>query len=154
MLDHVSLAVADLPAATIFYERALAPLGVSKMYELDGFVAFGKDGEDDFAIHPVANTTPPDKPGPGHGGAHVAFTAANKDEVDSFYAAAMEAGAESLLAPATHPEYHAGYYGAFVFDAEGNNIEAVYHGPGSQGYKPMESSTHHSSSSGQGPCDG
>lgn len=129
MLDHVSLAVTDLAAAAIFYERALAPLGLSKMYELDGFVAFGKDGGDDFAVHRRSTAPSTNDAHPGHGGAHVAFTAANKDDVDAFYAAAVEAGAKPFLAPATHPEYHSGYYGAFVFDAEGNNIEAVYHGP-------------------------
>ena len=127
MLDHVSLSVTDLDAAVIFYERALAPLGIAKMYELEGFVAFGKNGDDDFAIHRRATTAHAEHPSCVHGGAHVAFSAANRGEVDAFYAAALEAGAEPCHPPALHPEYHSSYYGAFILDADGNNIEAVCH---------------------------
>ena len=118
VIDHVSLAVRDLPANQGFYEQALAPLGFTVLYEQEDFVAFGQPGNDDFALHRAGTNT---------GGAHVAFVASARNTVDRFWEAALAAGGRPRREPAIHPEYHPGYYAAFVYDPEGNNIEAVLH---------------------------
>lgn len=118
VIDHVSLAVRDLPVAARFYERALAPLGFTLLYRQQDFVAFGRPGNDDFGLHQANAYT---------GGAHVAFAATAREKVDQFWVVALAAGAKPKAPPALHPEYHPGYYAAFVYDIEGNNIEAVLH---------------------------
>lgn len=115
VLDHVSLLVRDLAASRRLYE---ATLGFSVVHAEEDGCAFGREGTNDFGINRSAAPTT---------NAYVAFTAESQAMVDAFYAAAIAAGARSKHAPAVHPEYHAGYYAAFVWDLEGNNIEAVYH---------------------------
>jgi len=118
VVDHVEIRVRDLEASRRFYEAALAPLGFGLVGAPEGAAAFGVEGADDFWI--LEGGTPST-------GVHVAFAARDRKAVDSFYRAAIEAGGRDNGAPGLRPEYHAGYYGAFVLDPDGNNIEAVHH---------------------------
>lgn len=128
MIDHLGLGVADYDKAKAFYTAALAPLGAMLVMEVTGDEAesgapaagFGRDGKPDFWIGGEGKTTPP---------AHIAFTANTRAEVDAFYRAALDAGARDNGAPGIRAHYHPNYYGAFVFDADGHNIEAVCHAP-------------------------
>lgn len=123
MLDHIGIAVVDFATSRDFYLRALAALGLEKLAEFtapDGaaHAGFGAQGKPFFWIGVG------DRP---KGGAHVAFAAESRAEVDEFYKAAIEAGARDNGAPGPRPHYHEHYYGAFVLDPDGNNIEAVCH---------------------------
>src|SRR5689334_6248399 len=124
VVDHVTLVVADLDASTRFYDAALAPLGFTRLRtnDEDGANAYGVPGADDFAIV-AAGEVPPTTT------AHVAFLAESRAAVDAFYAAALAAGGKERAAPRVRDEYNTGYYGAFVDDPDGNNVEAVFHGP-------------------------
>jgi catechol 2,3-dioxygenase-like lactoylglutathione lyase family enzyme len=117
-IDHVTLRARDLPASRWFYEAALAPLSLGLEFEREGLVAFGSGESGRLMIYaserPVA-------------GFHVAFSAPSREAVDRFHAAALEAGGRDNGTPGLRPEYHAGYYGAYVFDPDGNNVEAVHH---------------------------
>lgn len=122
MLDHVGFAVSDYERSKAFYAKALAPLGISLLYEPAGRAAgFGKDGKRFFWIE--AQGRPP------HGRLHVAFTVESRQLVDAFHAAALEAGATDNGAPGIRTIYHPHYYGAYVLDPDGHNIEAVCHEP-------------------------
>ena len=125
MIDHIGVAVADIDLAKAFYEKALEPLGVGVVVEVsaeetagDARAGFGAEDKAFFWIGTGA------KP---KGGTHVAFAVRTRAEVDAFYSAAMAAGGRDNGAPGLRPEYHPSYYGAFVFDPDGNNIEAVCH---------------------------
>lgn len=128
MLDHVGFAVTDLERSRAFYEGALAPLGIRPLYEVGPDVTesggtaigFGAEGKAFFWIG--------DNERPGEG-AHVAFTAHDRQEVDAFYAAALAFGGRDNGAPGLRPHYHEHYYGAFVLDPDGINVEAVCHTP-------------------------
>jgi catechol 2,3-dioxygenase-like lactoylglutathione lyase family enzyme len=128
MLDHVGFAVSNLEASRRFYEAALAPLGIAPMMTVTpeehgskGTVTgFGKDGKPFFWIG--------DNEAVGEG-THVAFAAATRAEVDAFHAAALAAGGTDHGAPGLRPHYHPNYYGAFVLDPDGINVEAVCHRP-------------------------
>ena len=117
-IDHVTLRVRDLPASGLFYETALAPLGFGLEFEHEGLLAFGSGERGRLIIYaserPVA-------------GFHVAFSAPSREAVDAFHAAALEVGGRDNGAPGLRPEYHGGYYGAYVLDPDGNNVEAVHH---------------------------
>jgi catechol 2,3-dioxygenase-like lactoylglutathione lyase family enzyme len=122
VIDHMAIGVSDLRASRRFYLAALAPLGfVEQGSWSEGAeeVAFGPDDLDDFAI----STKYPPSAG------HVAFSADTREQVDAFYDAAIAAGATDNGGPGVRPEYSAGYYGAFVLDPDGYNVEAVYHAP-------------------------
>jgi catechol 2,3-dioxygenase-like lactoylglutathione lyase family enzyme len=132
VLDHVTIRVSDLARSRAFYEAALAPLGFAALYETSAertggrSVAFGRAGADDFAIHePIAS--------PGRDtvtrGAHIAFRADDAHAVAAFHAAAIRSGGESIGEPGPRSEYSPGYFGAFVLDPDGNNVEAVWHAP-------------------------
>jgi catechol 2,3-dioxygenase-like lactoylglutathione lyase family enzyme len=121
VVDHVSLGVSDLARSREFYRHALTPLGFSELgqwREGASEVTFGLEEADDFAISTAYAV----------GGAHVAFAADRRDQVDAFYAAALKAGGRDNGQPGLRPEYSPGYYGAFVLDPDGHNIEAVHHG--------------------------
>ena len=127
MIDHIGLAVKDMDRAKAFYMGALEPLGIGVIMEVtaeqtgaDAHAGFGKD---DKAFFWIGTGNKP------RGGAHVAFTAQTRAEVDSFYRAALAAGGRDNGAPGPRPHYHEHYYGAFVLDPDGNNIEAVCHRP-------------------------
>ena len=122
VIDHIDLLVGDLEASRDFYRRVLAPLGFHELDRSETFSVYGVEGSADFAINLIA---PGDQP---TASAHVAFVADSRTAVDAFFHAALTAGAREKQAPGEHPEYHEGYYGAFVYDLDGNNIEAVFHG--------------------------
>ncbi len=119
MLDHLSLQVLDLDQSLGFYDAVLKPLGCRRVLVFDDRVGYGEEfpsfwvgaADDRIANRPV----------------HVAFRAPNSAAVDAFHAIAVELGLESLHEPRVWPEYHSGYYGAFVRDPDGNNVEAVHH---------------------------
>jgi len=117
MIDHVSIHVADLERAKAFYVSALEPLGYAVVMELPEWkvIGLGVAGKPDFWI--LADSTSK--------GVHIAFKAENRKAVDDFYTAAIQAGGKDNGKPGLRPEYHVDYYGAFVIDPDGNNIEAV-----------------------------
>ncbi|GIG59947.1 glyoxalase [Longispora fulva] len=119
MIDHISLQVSDLAASAAFYDAVLAPLGGRRIAEHEDVVGYGTSFPD-FWIG-LATT------GGRARETHVAFTAADRESVRAFFDAAVEAGAEVLHEPAVRPEYHETYYGAYVRDPDGNNVEAVCH---------------------------
>ncbi len=128
MIDHIGVAVSNMERAKAFYLNALRPLGIGAIMELsaeetgdEAHAGFGADGKAFFWIGTG---------GKPKGGTHVAFLARTRAEVDAFHRAAMAAGGRDNGAPGVRPHYHANYYGAFVFDPDGNNIEAVCHRPG------------------------
>lgn len=127
MLDHVGFSVSDYSRAKSFYEKALAPLGYGLVMEVTAEQTGG-------AAH--AGFGPPQRPqfwiGTGKaltGRLHVAFVAKDRATVRAFHAAALAAGARDNGAPGVRPEYHPTYYGAFVLDPDGHNVEAVCHAP-------------------------
>lgn len=127
MIDHTGVAVSDPQKSRTFYEQALAPLGYKVLMEIPKEVTggkvvlgFGEPDKPDFWIHEGTPQTPP---------IHVAFRAKTRADVDAFYKAAMAAGGRDNGAPGPRPHYHPNYYGAFVLDPDGHNIEAVCHTP-------------------------
>jgi catechol 2,3-dioxygenase-like lactoylglutathione lyase family enzyme len=120
MLDHIGLSVIDFGRARAFYDEALAPLGISRMVGGDSFAGYGSGGRPYFWIGGGPNKT---------GALHVAFTSQERKTVDAFYATALAAGGRDNGAPGIRAHYHPDYYGAFVLDPDGNNIEAVCHAP-------------------------
>jgi catechol 2,3-dioxygenase-like lactoylglutathione lyase family enzyme len=119
VLDHLGIQCADLAASAAFYDAALAPLGFRRVMEFDIAIGYGA-GKPDFWIGVFDS-------GEGFRESHIAFQAADRAAVDAFFAAAVATGAEVLHEPRLHPEYHDKYYGAFVRDPDGNNVEAVSH---------------------------
>ncbi|MDP3693027.1 VOC family protein [Bradyrhizobium sp.] len=128
MIDHLGFPVSDYARAKAFYLKALAPLGYSLVMEVtqeqnDGAAAagFGADGKPDFWIGGEGGLNKP---------LHVAIVAKDGATVDAFYHAALAAGGRDNGAPGIRAHYHPDYYGAFVLDHDGHNIEAVCHAPG------------------------
>lgn len=122
MLDHVSIQCSNVAASAAFYDRVLATLGGERIIEGGDRIGYGVPPMPDFWIGPHET-------GEGFRESHIAFTANSRAVVDAFIAAAQEAGAEVLHEPRLWPEYHATYYGAFVRDPDGNNVETVCHKP-------------------------
>jgi len=119
MLDHVSIGVSDFARSKAFYQQALKPLGLSVVMG-DGRTSDGFGDTRPFFWIGQA-------PGAASERVHVAFTAATRAAVDAFYAAALAAGGLDNGPPGLRPHYHPSYYGAFVHDPDGHNIEAVCH---------------------------
>ena len=122
MLDHLGIQCADLPASAAFYEAVLAPLGATRLMDFGVAIGFGIAPKPDFWIGQLNS-------GEGFRESHIAFVASDRATVRAFFEAAVAAGAEVLHEPRLWPEYHAEYYGAFVRDPDGNNVEAVCHSP-------------------------
>jgi catechol 2,3-dioxygenase-like lactoylglutathione lyase family enzyme len=126
MIDHIGFPVSDYARSKSFYEKALAPLGYTLIMEIaeteSGSPAcgFGKDGKPDFWIGGEGALT---------GILHVALAADDRATVDAFHRAALAAGGRDNGAPGLRPHYHPNYYGAFVLDPDGHNVEAVCHAP-------------------------
>lgn len=128
MIDHIGFPVSDYARSKSFYEKALAPLGYTLIMEVPGetnasgypAAGFGIDGKPDFWIGGEGKLEKP---------LHVAITANDRASVDAFYRAALAAGGKDNGPPGLRPQYHPNYYGAFVFDPDGHNIEAVCHAP-------------------------
>lgn len=123
VVDHVGFTVADYERSKAFYERALAPLGLTLLMEFSGAAAgFGRSGRPSFFLEAHGQ--------PVQGRLHIALRAESRDQVNAFYAAAIEAGGTDNGAPGVRAIYHPDYYGGYVLDPDGNNIEAVCHQPG------------------------
>jgi catechol 2,3-dioxygenase-like lactoylglutathione lyase family enzyme len=125
MLDHIGFVVSDFDRSRRFYSQALAPLSIALLMEVTAeqtgagaHAGFGAEGKPYFWIgnqgHPLE-------------GLHVAFVARSRRQVDEFYRAALQSGGRDNGAPGLRPHYHENYYGAFVLDPDGNNVEAVCH---------------------------
>jgi len=128
MIDHVGIPVSDIARSTEFYLKALEPLGISIVMEVSAeqtghgaAVGFGANFKPFFWIGGAG--------GLGVGHVHVAFAAPSRAAVDAFYRAAITAGGKDNGKPGLRPHYHESYYGAFVLDIDGHNIEAVCHAP-------------------------
>jgi catechol 2,3-dioxygenase-like lactoylglutathione lyase family enzyme len=120
MIDHLALQCSDVAASAAFYDAVLAPLDSRRLMDFGDVVGYGTGSAPDFWIGPH-NT------GEGFRESHIAFKAADRAAVRAFFDAAVATGAEVLNEPKLWPEYHASYYGAFVRDPDGNNVEAVCH---------------------------
>lgn len=120
MIDHIGIAVGDLARGVTFYTKALAPLGYEVVMTFEQIVGFGVGGKPDFWIH--GKSAPKER-------LHIAFRAKGRAEVRAFYEAALASGGTDNGAPGVRPHYHEHYYGAFVLDPAGHNIEAVCHEP-------------------------
>ncbi len=127
MLDHTGFAVSDLGKSRAFYTAALQPLGISLLMEVTAEQT-GAGAHAGFGIAPKPFFWIGDHGSPCSG-VHIAFTAGNRSQVDQFYRAALKAGGRSNGEPGLRPHYHENYYGAFVLDPDGNNIEVVCHEP-------------------------
>ena len=119
MIDHIGVTVTDLARSVAFYERALAPLGYAVIMKADQFAGFGAGGKPDFWIGV----------GERGGRVHVAFSAKGRADVRAFHEAAVAAGGKDNGPPGVREVYHPDYYGAFVLDPDGHNVEAVCHEP-------------------------
>jgi catechol 2,3-dioxygenase-like lactoylglutathione lyase family enzyme len=121
MLDHVSIQCTDLGAAAAFYDTVLAPLGGRRVMDFGEVIGYGTDFPDFWLGR--------HRTGDGFRETHLAFTAPDRAAVQAFFDAAVAHGAEVLHEPRVWPEYHEHYFGAFVRDPDGNNVEAVCHNP-------------------------
>jgi catechol 2,3-dioxygenase-like lactoylglutathione lyase family enzyme len=122
VLDHLSIQCADVAASAAFYDTVLAPLGGGRIMDFETIIGFGVGGKPDFWLGP-------EQTGDGFRESHIAFEAPDRAAVDAFLAAAVAHGADVLHEARVWPEYHEHYYGAFVRDPDGNNVEAVCHLP-------------------------
>jgi catechol 2,3-dioxygenase-like lactoylglutathione lyase family enzyme len=127
MIDHIGIGASDFAASRRFYDAALEALDLGAVMEVTpeqtgGYhgVGYGKDGRPFFWLG---------NDGPRGSGIHVAFAASSRSQVDAFHAAALRAGGKDNGAPGLRPHYHPNYYGAFVLDPDGINVEAVCHAP-------------------------
>ncbi|MDI3381726.1 VOC family protein [Xenophilus aerolatus] len=121
MFDHIGFGVTNLAESKAFYLQALQPLGVEIAMEGPYGLGLGRNGKPSLWMSET-------KERPAH--LHLAFVADTREQVDAFYAAALAAGGKDNGAPGIRPHYHANYYGAFVLDPDGHNVEAVCHSPG------------------------
>jgi catechol 2,3-dioxygenase-like lactoylglutathione lyase family enzyme len=122
MMDHFGIQCADMAASAKFYDSVLATLGGQRVMDFGVAVGYGQPGHPDFWIGEFDS-------GEGFRESHIAFSAPDRAAVRAFFDAATGLGAEVLHQPRLWPEYHASYYGAFVRDPDGNNVEAVCHRP-------------------------
>jgi catechol 2,3-dioxygenase-like lactoylglutathione lyase family enzyme len=122
MLDHLGIQCADVAASAAFYDAVLAPLGARRLMEpVANVIGYGIPPKPDFWLSPQTGQLFQES--------HIAFVAADRETVRAFFDAAVRVGAEVLHQPRVWPEYHPDYYGAFVRDPDGNNVEAVCHRP-------------------------
>jgi len=122
MIDHIGIEVSDYQKSKQFYEHALAPIGYKLIMEVEGFAGFGPNIESS----PIATLWLHQGNSPSFK-THIAFTAKSRTDVDKFYDAAISAGGQDNGKPGIREHYHPHYYGAFVLDPDGHNIEAVCH---------------------------
>jgi catechol 2,3-dioxygenase-like lactoylglutathione lyase family enzyme len=122
MIDHLSIQCSDVEASARFYDAVLAPLGGHRIMDFGTVIGFGTD----FPNFWLGGH----ETGEGFRESHIAFRAPSRDAVEEFFDAAVAGGAEVLHEPRIWPEYHESYFGAFVRDPDGNNVEAVCHLPG------------------------
>ena len=122
MLDHIAIPCSDVDASAAFYDAVLATLGGRRILEFGQVIGYGVPPMPDFWLGPHNSAD-------GFRESHIAFSAADRATVRAFFDAAVARGAEVLHEPRVWPEYHPNYYGAFVRDPDGNNVEAVCHRP-------------------------
>jgi catechol 2,3-dioxygenase-like lactoylglutathione lyase family enzyme len=123
MIDHITFGVSDFERSSSFYDHALQPLGIKRLFD-DNSGPGKATGYGDVRPHFwIAEHDPT------HGKLHIALKAGSREEVDAFYAEALAAGGTDNGKPGYRPHYHPGYYGAFVRDPDGHNIEAVFYDP-------------------------
>lgn len=122
MLDHIGLRTKQVKEMFAFYEAVLAPLGYSKLKDFGVAAGFGKDGQHPLWIGQAEGEA-------ASSSVHLALTADSRADVDAFHKAALENGGTDNGPPGIRPQYHENYYGAFVIDPDGNNLEAVCHKP-------------------------
>jgi len=122
MLDHLGIQVSDATASAAFYDAVLAPLGGSRLMQYGEVIGFGRSPKPDFWINPYEGGTEFRE-------SHICFQAESREQVRAFFEAAVAQGAEVLHEPRGFPEYHDHYYGAFVRDPDGHNVEACCHFP-------------------------
>ena len=120
MIDHLIISVSNFETSRDFYKLALAPLDYQDVFGTDDSCAFSVMQKPDFSIKQGDAVAPP---------VHIAFTCRDRAVVDAFHAAALAAGGTDNGAPGLRPDYHPNYYGAFILDPDGHNIEAVCHRP-------------------------
>ena len=120
MFDHVKFGVTDYTASKAFFLKALEPLGVAVVQEGSLGVELSADGKNSLCLYRTEEK-------PAH--LHLAFVAVNRQQVEAFHRAALEAGGKDNGAPGLRPHYHANYYAAFVIGPDGHNIEVVCHEP-------------------------
>ena len=120
IIDHIGFAISNTEASKAFYNQALKPLNIELVMEVEGWVGYGRDGKAEFWFGEHEYKQLP---------MHIAFVADNRDQVDKFYEAAIAAGGKDNGKPGIREIYHPNYYGAFVIDPDGHNIEAVCHKP-------------------------
>jgi catechol 2,3-dioxygenase-like lactoylglutathione lyase family enzyme len=118
MLDHVTIGVTDIESSKRFYDHALRQLGIERLHTDPEFAGYGAN---EIAVFWIGLRDRPQS------GSHIAFAASDRNAVDEFYRAALAAGGRDNGPPGLRPQYHDHYYGAFVFDPDGHNIEAVCH---------------------------
>jgi len=121
IIDHIGMAISDLDKSKAFYAKALAPLHIELVAEVQGWAGFGRNGKPEFWFGEHEQNQHP---------MHIAFLAENRKQVDRFYEAALSAGGRDNGKPGFREIYHPNYYGAFIFDPDGHNIEAVCHQEG------------------------
>lgn len=129
LLDHIGIAVDDYARSKAFYKAALTPLDIDLLAEYGGWAGFGPAGtaaaelqkKPSFWIHQTAGAKAP---------VHVAFAAERREAVQAFWVAALKAGGRDNGGPGIRAQYHPDYFGAFILDPDGHNIEAVCHAPG------------------------
>lgn len=120
IIDHIGLAVSDYDKSKEFFCRALAPLGIELVMEVQGWAGLGKGGKPEFWFGAGGQKQNP---------LHIAFIADNRDQVKAFHAAALAAGGTDNGLPGIREIYHPNYFGAFVIGPDGHNVEAVCHRP-------------------------
>jgi catechol 2,3-dioxygenase-like lactoylglutathione lyase family enzyme len=120
IIDHIVLAVGDYARSKAFFSSALAPLGIALIVEIEGWAGFGRNGKPEFWFSAQPPVQLP---------MHIAFAAADREQVRAFHRAALAAGGTDHGAPGIREIYHPNYYGAFVIGPDGHNIEAVCHRP-------------------------
>jgi catechol 2,3-dioxygenase-like lactoylglutathione lyase family enzyme len=126
-LDHIGINASDYGRSKAFYEKALAPLGITLVMEYGKAAGFGRDRKPDFWVgEGTTRFQKPEQLDPITP-IHVCFAARSRAEVDAFHTAALAAGGKDNGAPGIRKEYHPNYYGAFVIDPDGHNVEAAIH---------------------------
>jgi catechol 2,3-dioxygenase-like lactoylglutathione lyase family enzyme len=128
IVDHLGLNVTDYGRSKIFYQAALAPLGIELVMEFGSAGGFGRGRKPEFWIGAGKSTFQTEEQLETITPIHVCFSARTREEVDAFHQAALAAGAKDNGPPGLRAHYHPSYYGAFVLDPDGHNIEAVFHG--------------------------
>lgn len=124
VIDHFGINCSNWDESKTFYDKVLGVLGYTRQMDMEVAIGYGSDGHPAFWI---ADAAAGQVAGPNRE-THIAFAAKDAESVQAFYRTALALGAEPLHEPRLWPEYHANYYGAFVRDPEGNNVEAVFHG--------------------------